>query len=51
MGLRECGRRLVRQDKNVERALSEIVSFNNTDLVKTFHELGFKRDEAVKIGH
>lgn len=51
MGLRERGHWLVRQDKDVERTRPKIVSINDPDLVKTFHEFRFKRDEAVKIGY
>jgi len=51
MGLGECCRWLVRENKNVERARSEIVSINERGVVQCFHQFGFKRDEAVELRH
>jgi len=51
VSLRERGGRLVRQNKNVELAQSEIVSINDPDLTQFFYEHRFKRDEAVKVRH
>jgi hypothetical protein len=49
MGLRESGNWLVREDKYIELAPSEIVPVDRRALAQFFYELRFKSDEAVEV--